>query len=571
MSKRAFLGLGLIAAGSLATSVWSGCTSTVRTFGTGGDGGSSTSSSSSSGTVTECNPGESVSCYEGPAGTVEVGICKAGTAACGDDGKPGACMGQVLPSTKPDCSAHQDQDCDGQPEYCPLDLIWGHAYLPTTGSNNLLQSVAADADGNVYLAGFIDGSVDYGMGEVSTTGATGDEDAIFAKLDPQGKTVFVQRFGDASRQQATAVAVDAAGNAYVAGQYEGTMNIGSTYVLPNAVQYQDAFLVKFDPTGKPMWQRTGGGADDQKVSAIAASPKGGVVVGGGFYGSIAWTGGAPNLTVQPANSRNVYVQRFNDNANSVFTMATNALGGDGGAAGYQDLEALAVDQNGDVIIAGFYDSMIGFPNGKVLTTTGAQDVFVAKLNGQDGTVVWVQTFGGPGDDEPRGVAVAPNGDVLVSGYFSKSIAIGPFPISTAGEQGMFLTRLGGDGTVQWARGFGASGLAGLYVNVDDLGDIVLHGYFNGTAGFGGDLFDSGVQASDFGAAVFLAKLDPSGGHIASRVLGTGGFAVFFGGAIVPKTQRILVSGATFFPIDLGDGKMQGATMLAAPLVAEYAP
>lgn len=572
MKKRAVLGLGLIAAGSLTTSVWSGCTATVRTYGTGGSGGGASSSSSSgTGGMAGCMTGDIVSCYDGPPGTEGVGICVAGTATCGADGKPGACGGQVLPNPQPDCTMHQDQDCDGVPDFCSLDLVWGHAYMPFSGNDNIFQAVAADDAGNVFVAGHIDGSVDFGMGAVSTSGMSNDEDVIFAKLDPKGGTVFTRKLGDTVNQQAMGIAVDGKGSVYVAGNYAGAMNVGPNFILPTAGTDQDTFLIKFDNTGAPQWQRTGSGVDDQNVTAVAASPKGGVVVGGGYYGSFAWTGGGANVTVQPPFARNLYVQRFGENASSVFTMTTNSVAGDGGPSGYQDLNALAVDANGDVIIAGYFDGTIGFPNGATYSTAGQQDIFVAKLNGQDGSVVWTQTFGGPSDDEPRGLAIAPNGDILLSGYFSTGISIGPFPISTAGATGMFLTRLGGDGSVQWARAYGASGISGMFVNVDNVGNLVLHGYFNGTADFGGPLFDSGVPASDFGAAMFLAKLDPSGAHLGSRIFGQAGFGVFFGGAIVPKTNRIVVSGATLFPLDLGDGVPQGAQQLAAPLVAEYAP
>jgi hypothetical protein len=54
-----------------------------------------------------------VSCYPGPAGTQDVGACKAGSAPCNDQGTAvGACVGAVLPVAET-CSTPVDDDCNG--------------------------------------------------------------------------------------------------------------------------------------------------------------------------------------------------------------------------------------------------------------------------------------------------------------------------------------------------------------------------------------------------------------------------------------------------------------------------
>lgn len=60
-----------------------------------------------------CAPGTSISCYDGPAGTVGVGACSAGTQVCGDDGGGyGTCVGAVTPAFEA-CGNVIDDDCDG--------------------------------------------------------------------------------------------------------------------------------------------------------------------------------------------------------------------------------------------------------------------------------------------------------------------------------------------------------------------------------------------------------------------------------------------------------------------------
>ena len=61
-----------------------------------------------------CTPSILDYCYSGPAGTLGVGLCAAGTRMCNADGTAwGACTGQVLPATEA-CATAGDDDCDGQ-------------------------------------------------------------------------------------------------------------------------------------------------------------------------------------------------------------------------------------------------------------------------------------------------------------------------------------------------------------------------------------------------------------------------------------------------------------------------
>lgn len=61
-----------------------------------------------------CEPGAIAACYSGPANTVEVGICSAGTQTCAADGLSfDACAGETLPLAE-DCATSEDDDCDGE-------------------------------------------------------------------------------------------------------------------------------------------------------------------------------------------------------------------------------------------------------------------------------------------------------------------------------------------------------------------------------------------------------------------------------------------------------------------------
>lgn len=69
-------------------------------------------------TFTECAPGAMATCYPGPAGTVGVGPCTAGTKTCGSTGAWGPCLDAVLPGDDL-CGNNVDEDCDGTADNPP--------------------------------------------------------------------------------------------------------------------------------------------------------------------------------------------------------------------------------------------------------------------------------------------------------------------------------------------------------------------------------------------------------------------------------------------------------------------
>ncbi|MBI2934480.1 MAG: SBBP repeat-containing protein, partial [Chloroflexi bacterium] len=102
------------------------------------------------------------------------------------------------------------------------------------------SGVAVDGAGNSYLAGYTYGAL---PGQTSS----GSDDAFIRKYDPTGNELWTRQFGGSGDDHAWGVAVDGAGNSYLAGDTWGALP-GQT-----SSGSADAFMRKYDPSGNVLW------------------------------------------------------------------------------------------------------------------------------------------------------------------------------------------------------------------------------------------------------------------------------------------------------------------------------
>ena len=164
--------------------------------------------------------------------------------------------------------------------------------------------IAARVDGGVSLVKSLHGTVDLGSGPITGTPSADvycGVDLLVAAYDDAGALLHASRYGDDLDQQALDVVVDAAGNTWVVGFTEGTLDFGqglAPIVGPGLLLPPEArlFVAAFDPQGTPIVARDLGLIRQRFGYRVhlAARPGGGVVVAGPFIGRIE--AGAQTIT-----------------------------------------------------------------------------------------------------------------------------------------------------------------------------------------------------------------------------------------------------------------------------------
>ena len=374
-------------------------------------------------------------------------------------------------------------------------VIWTRQF--GTSDEDTATSVAADASGNIIVAGYT-----YGALEGANVGCS---DAFVRKLDSDGTVLWTRQFGTesvswmGSGDFATGVAVDGLENVVVVGYTWGALD------GPNAGE-SDAFVRKYDPAGNVLWARQFGTSDYDRASDVAVDGSGNVLVVGHTWDALE----GPN-----AGSADAFVRKYDPAGNVLWTrqFGTSAL---------DYASGVAVDGSGNVVVSGTTDgSLEGF-------SAGNSDAFVRKYDA-DGNVLWTRQFGTSEYDRARGVAVDGSGNVLVAGYTGGSLEG-----TNAGDADAFARKYDSDGDLVWTRQYGTSELdIAVDVAVDGSANVLVVGFTRGA-----------LEGPNAGAAdAFVRKHAPDGDLVWARQFGTSSNEEA-NGVVVDSSGNVLVVGYT---------------------------
>jgi hypothetical protein len=386
--------------------------------------------------------------------------------------------------------------------------------------------VAVDAAGAAYVVGETY-SVQFPAGSTLSSQARASKDAFIAKLNAAGSALeYLVFLGGAQSDSARAVAVDSAGNAYVAG-------VTSSADFPTTAGawrrthggLEDGFAVKLGPGGNLIYSTFVGAGGSDFAVAIAADGAGCAYVAG-YTSSLSFpvTSGAYQSSYRGGYYDGFVVKL--DAAGSAAVYAT-LLGG----SRNDIVLGIAVDGAGAAWVGGQTDSA-DFPVVSAAQTQlgGSSDGFVAKLSPAGGTLMVSTYLGGSASDAITAVAVDGSGACYGAGW----TASGNFPVSSGALQrtyaGSFdavvvkLAAAGGSPVFATYLGGSASDQA-TAVRVDGAGNVWVAGFTrslnfplrNASGAFRGE--EDGFLSVLNAAGASLVYSDLLGGSGQDRVYG----------------------------------------------------
>lgn len=407
----------------------------------------------------------------------------------------------------------------------------GFAFNAGSTQDDASYAVATDAIGNFYITGEFRGTVDFDLtAGVTNLTSVGDGDVFIAKYSTNGNLIWARSVGSTGSDGGVDIAVDAGGNVTVAGWFTGTIDLdpGAGTNNHSGSGYTDAFVLQLDAGGNHVWGQTFSGTGDTLINAVTVDSSGNVIAAGAFNGTTDFDPGAGVANESASGFTDAFVVKLDAGGDFVWV---DAFGGSGANAVFD----VTHDLSDNLYITGSFGGTIDFdPGGGVLNliSFGNSDVFVARLDAT-GDPVWVNTFGGSGDDIGRALALDGAGNVIITGTFENTVdfrpGIGTSLETSEGGSDIFVTKVTVNGGFLWSQGLGGGANEDAYdVAVDSGDNILVSGLFNSTGNLdldGDTLTDITVAFPGSGVAV---RLDPTGGLVWAGATGDNGNTYGYG-------------------------------------------
>jgi hypothetical protein len=354
---------------------------------------------------------------------------------------------------------------------------------------NFGWGIAVDAAGDAYVTGETS-SGDFPAIHSIQQIAAGSTHCFAFKLNPSGSAlIYSTQFGGTphpnppgtldEQDQSWAIAVDAAGNAYVAGDTSS-----EDFPVVNAIQPanaggQDAFVAKINPAGDQFIYATYlGGSSSDGAKGIAVDASGNAYVAGGTSSADFPVANAFQESSKSLN-QTAFVAKLNA-AGSGLVYSTY-LGGSSSEVAL----GIAVDGSGDAYVTG-QTSSVDFPVANAFQPFLASqqgNVFVTKFDATGSTLIYSTFLGGSGGDSGWGIALDASGSAYVTGATGSSDfpLAAPIPPDVAGDPAVsFISKLSPAGNaLVFSSYFGGTfesfAQTSFAVAVDSAGDAYIAG------------------------------------------------------------------------------------------------
>ncbi|MFI5204684.1 MAG: SBBP repeat-containing protein, partial [Flavobacteriales bacterium] len=245
------------------------------------------------------------------------------------------------------------------------------------GGSDIAQSIAVDGSGNVYVAGNFGGTADFdpGAGTANFTSA-GSFDIFFAKYSSSGALIWAKTIGGSAQEGCYRIIVDAAGDVYIAGFYNGTVDFDPNAGIVNlsGSGQEDGFFAKYTPAGNIVWAKKLGGTNNDFARSIAVDNTGVVYVTGHFQGTVDFDPGAGVQNLISAGGADVFIGKYDVNGNYIWAVRI-------GQSSYDLGHDIVIDGSGNCYVSGIFYGNVDFdpgPGTANLSSLGpSDDIFLA--------------------------------------------------------------------------------------------------------------------------------------------------------------------------------------------------
>lgn len=275
-------------------------------------------------------------------------------------------------------------------------------------------ALAVDNAGNVYSAGYVDGSGNFDPNGTNLN-LTGGRIYV-QKLSASGSFLWAKLItGGGGDDVANALELDTANNILVAGLFAGTcdFNPGAGVDNKTSAGLTDAFLLKLDQAGNYVYAKTFGGTSQEVCNSIDVDVSGNILLTGYYASTADFNPGAGTANQTSIAGGDIYILKLDAQGNYLWVKSMGGLGFEFGTA-------VTTDPNGNIYATGqFYQGTVDFDPGVTSfnITPTQEETFVLKLD-SSGNFSWAVSLNGVGIDRGTAIDADAWSNVHIAGYFN---------------------------------------------------------------------------------------------------------------------------------------------------------
>lgn len=293
-----------------------------------------------------------------------------------------------------------------------LDATGNVLWARTGGGpdSDIPYAIATDAAGNIMITGAFKGTGVFGGSSMTSVfdpiAMQPSYDIFIVKYGPTGNVLWQKHGAAEFDDRGMALATDATGNIYMAGQLSDTIQFDQTYLnsMMNA-----GFVLKMDAFGNELWMRLMGGSLCVPRD-LAIDSQGDFYLTGEYMGQLAWFSN-PVVFASNPYLRKIFLAKMDQNGDPYWI---RSLGSENAITASK----VAVDANGAAYVTGdfrcSFTQMADSLDDGVFYSVGFRDSYVAKYH-HTGTGEWIRHFGSNYDDRPGGISVRSVDRPVISG------------------------------------------------------------------------------------------------------------------------------------------------------------
>ncbi len=283
-------------------------------------------------------------------------------------------------------------------------------------------------------------------------GNPGSFDLWVIRVDPDGGILWQASFGGVRNEEFGSLEETPDGGFILGGSSaSGASGNKST---PN-YGLLDYWLVRLDRNGSILWDRTFGGASDDRLYAVQQTADGGFILGGQSWSSVSGNKTSPNFGLANDTSTDFWVIRVDQNGNRLWEKSY-------GGTGWDALVSLAQTSDGGFAFGG--SSASGATGNKTSPKLGFVDFWVVRTDA-NGEILWDKAYGGGDASGLRSIQTTFDGGFILAGTSDETAAAGRVGNKTSpsfGRGDYWVVRTDGLGNSLWQLSLGGTGTEVLF-------------------------------------------------------------------------------------------------------------